>query len=251
LVLHGLYNNIRLTDSHIHLADLEKWEPINNSPVCSCAASLSEMKKLVLLKNQYPNLVYSAFGIHPQNIDLNNVLILDELLASNSINAIGEIGFDFFTKELASTFDIQQEAFNIQIELAIKFSKPVIIHCRKGMDKIFIYSKQLSKLPAVIFHSFSGSSVEGNSLLKKGINCFFSFGKSLLKEKNRCIQCAKELPLERILAETDAPFHKLPLEKTTLPSDIILVYKEISKIKEIFLEEISLEVEKNFYNAFG
>ena len=180
-----------------------------------------------------------------------NVLILDELLASNSINAIGEIGFDFFTKELASTFDIQQEAFNIQIELAIKFSKPVIIHCRKGMDKIFIYSKQLSKLPAVIFHSFSGSSVEGNSLLKKGINCFFSFGKSLLKEKNRCIQCAKELPLERILAETDAPFHKLPLEKTTLPSDIILVYKEISKIKEIFLEEICLEVEKNFYNAFG
>lgn len=250
-VLHTLSKELKFTDSHIHLADLDNWTPINNSYVCSCAHSKFEMEKLNFFEKKYSNLVYSAFASHPQNPSLNNIPLLENLLSTNSIKAIGEIGFDFYSKELAANFSMQQEVWNIQLELAIKYNKPIIIHCIKGIEKIFTYSKLLTKLPAVVFHSFGGSSVEAHSLMKRGINCFFSFGKPLLRGNKRAIQCVKELPHERLLAETDAPFQKLPTEKTTLASDIVFIYKELAEILELPLEEICKKLEKNFFSAFN
>ena len=111
----------------------------------------------------------------------------------DKIFAIGECGFDLFTDEYKSTFAEQKEIWNAQLELAIKYDKPIIVHCRKGMCHIFESIEKLKKIKAVIFHSFSGSVTEAISLRKKGVNAFFSFGKPILNGNKNAIQCVKSL----------------------------------------------------------
>ena len=164
----------------------------------------------------------------------------------DKISAIGECGFDLFTSEFKSTLDKQKEVWNYQLELAIKYDKPIIVHCRKGMCHIFESVEKLKKIKAVLFHSFSGSMVEAQSILKKGINGFFSFGKPILNGNKNAIQCVKSLPLENILLETDSPYQTLKGEEVTNPSDVLKVYKEVFNLRQEDTEVIVSKVSENF-----
>lgn len=163
----------------------------------------------------------------------------------DKISAIGECGFDLFTPEFKSTLDKQKEVWNYQLELAIKYDKPIIVHCRKGMCHIFESVEKLKKIKAVVFHSFSGSMVEAQSILKKGINGFFSFGKTILNGNKNAIQCVKSLSLENILLETDSPYQTLKGEEVTNPTDVLKVYKEVFNLRQ---EDTEVIVSKVFHN---
>ena len=220
-----------LFDAHFHYAvcknhgielpvfddDIE-WKGI------SCAHSKEEFE----IQKSAPDSVIQSYGMHPQNAENENIKessdFLEELLSKNLISFIGEAGFDYFTSEFKDSADLQEEIFNIQLDLALKYNKPLVIHCRKANHKLFEYSKQLKKLPEVLFHSFMGPPVEARSLLGRGINGYFSFGKQLLNGNKKAIACVKELPPERVLAETDAPFQYLKGEYYTDLKDIIRVY---------------------------
>ena len=169
----------------------------------------------------------------------------------DKISAIGECGFDLFTPKFKSTLDKQKEVWNYQLELAIKYDKPIIVHCRKGMCHIFESVEKLKKIKAVIFHSFSGSMVEAQSILKKGISGFFSFGKPILNGNKNAIQCVKSLPLENILLETDSPYQTLKGEEVTNPSDILKVYKEVFNLRqeepEVIVSKVFHSFDKIFY----
>ena len=169
----------------------------------------------------------------------------------DKISAIGECGFDLFTPKFKSTLDKQKEVWNYQLELAIKYDKPIIVHCRKGMCHIFESVEKLKKIKAVIFHSFSGSMVEAQSILKKGINGFFSFGKPILNGNKNAIQCVKSLPLENILLETDSPYQTLKGEEVTNPSDILKVYKEVFNLRQEEPEVIVSQVFHSFDTIFN
>lgn len=169
----------------------------------------------------------------------------------DKISAIGECGFDLFTPEFKSTLDKQKEVWNTQLELAIKYDKPIIVHCRKGMCHIFESVGKLKKIKAVVFHSFSGSMVEAQSILKKGINGFFSFGKPILNGNKNAIQCVKSLPLENILLETDSPYQTLKGEEVTNPSDVLKVYKEVFNLRQEDSEVIVSKVFHNFDKIFN
>lgn len=219
-----------LFDAHFHYAvckemgiglpDFEDYEWLG----ISCAHSREEY----LIQKTAPSSVIQAYGMHPQNAANENIkesaAFLEELLSKNLISFIGEAGFDFFTEEFKSAAGLQEEIFNIQLDLALEYNKPLVIHCRKANHKLFEYSKELKKLPEVLFHSFMGPPVEARSLLERGINGYFSFGKQLLNGNKKAIACIKELPSERILAETDAPFQYLKGEKYTELTDIKRVY---------------------------
>ena len=231
-----------------------------------------------------------SFGVHPQNPDKNLLSYLESILESekydikpdikydnntikydifqnkydknmtsllkydinyDKIFAIGECGFDLFTPEFKSTLDKQKEVWNYQLELAIKYDKPLIVHCRKGMCHIFESVEKLKKIKAVIFHSFSGSMVEAQSILKKGINGFFSFGKPILNGNKNAIQCVKSLPLENILLETDSPYQTLKGEEFTNPSDVLKVYKEVFNLRQEDTEVIVSKVFHNFDKIFN
>ena len=113
----------------------------------------------------------------------------------------------------------------------------MIIHGRKCNDRFFFYAKQLSKVPAVLFHSYMGTFNEAQSLLNKGINCFFSFGKPLLNGNKKAIECICKLDSRQLLLETDAPFQVLKGEEYTKPSDIFNVYEKAFEIRGISSED--------------
>ena len=229
---------------------------------CTCAHSIPEYEKQKQLLLQIANSAFhsadirSAFGMHPQQPALENALFLEQLLEKNEICAVGETGFDLFTDEFKVTLEKQKEVWQIQLELARKFSRPLVIHCRKAMNFIFADSRQLKKLPAVLFHSFPENPDAAFSILNHGINAFFSFGKQILNGNKKAIACVKSLPLQNLLLETDAPFQTLKGEKFTSPDEIKKVYEQAFYLRtsknspqefSIFCQSLC----RNFESLFG
>ena len=202
-------------------------------------------------------IAFASYGIHPQSPTLRDktfiekeLSFIENLLTEKKIIAIGECGFDFFTPEFKSTAPEQEIVFNEQLSLAQKYNVPLVLHLRKSIEKIFTYSRELKKLPAVIFHSFPGTLREAQSLQNHGINAFFSFGKPILNGKKASIDCVQNLPIQNILFETDAPYQTLKDEKETLPSDIKKVYQRACELRKIGLEKLTESVFKNFTKAY-
>lgn len=202
---------------------------------------------------------FASFGIHPQIVNnsylktefQNDLAFLESLLVSKKIVAIGECGFDFFTSEFKSTAKEQEIVFQPQLELAQTYAVPLILHLRKSIEKIFSYSRELKKLPAVIFHSFPGTLREAESLKNHGINAFFSFGKPLLNGKKSAIDCTKNLPPENLLLETDSPYQTLKGESETFPEEIKRVYEKAAELRGTTVEALSEIILKNFKNAYA
>ena len=204
------------------------------------------------------SMVFASYGIHPQSPALRDktfiekeLSFIENLLAEKKIIAIGECGFDFFTPEFKSTAPEQEIVFNEQLFLAQKYNVPIVLHLRKSIEKIFTYSRELKKLPAVIFHSFPGTLREAQSLQNHGINAFFSFGKPILNGKKASIDCVQNLPIQNILFETDAPYQTLKDEKETLPSDIKKVYQRACELRGLSIEDLCEKIFINFKSALN
>jgi len=225
-----------LFDAHFHYFNCKKlgicdfplgWQGI------SCAHSKEEWD----IQIQAPSSVLQVYGMHPQNAGNENVKeaadFLEGLAREKKIIAIGEAGFDYFSEEFKACKKEQEEIWNIQLELALKYGLPLVVHCRKANEKLFEYSKKLAGLTEVLFHSFMGTPIEGKSLLNKGINAYFSFGKQIFNNNKKVIACVKELPAERVLAETDAPYQFLKGEKFTRPDEIVKIQEEIKRLQSL------------------
>lgn len=202
-------------------------------------------------KRSVPLKLVKSFGILPQNPDKAGLETLKTLLKTNSIDAVGECGFDFFTKEYSANRENQIICFEKQAELAAEYGKPLVIHNRKALEMIYAYRQLLCSVPSVIFHSFAFGPKEAESIVSKGINAYFSLGKQLLNGNKKALQCAENIPPERLLLETDAPYQTLKGEQFTRLSDIRSVYEKTSEIKKIELNELCEEIKNNFLKAYG
>ncbi|MCR4741324.1 MAG: TatD family hydrolase [Treponema sp.] len=238
-------NEIIFSDAHCHLVNCRELncdQRPKNWLGATTILSIEEWNKAVFDFD-----LFYTFGIHPQAVCKENkeeivktLDFLEKLLqeknnpqsGNKKIAAIGEVGFDYFTQEFKENAAFQEEIFNNQIDLALKYNIPLVIHCRKANHKLFEYSSKLKKLPAVLFHSFMGSPVEANSLIKKGIKAYFSFGKQIMNNNKKVIACVKELALENLLLESDAPYQTLKGEEVTKISDIQKIYQEAYKLRE-------------------
>lgn len=241
------------SDAHIHIAEISHWQPFEGNdsflPVCASAHSQEDFLRVEELLGS-KNLCKKTFGIHPQAPSTELLPFLETLIKEKRISAIGECGFDFFP-EFASSAEEQKTVWKLQLDLALKNSLPLVIHCRKALPQIFAYSAELKTLPSVIFHSWAGSSIEATALLQRGVNAFFVIGKQVLNGNKRVIQSASQLPLDRILCETDAPYQTLKNETESLASDIKDVYRKVSELRQISPEILTSEVLKNFERAFS
>lgn len=243
-----------LFDAHFHYSELKNHDFPENWKGCSCAHSVQEWNIQINISENKKNNVTLAFGLHPQSasfIDIQkNLDFLEDLLRNNKIQAIGETGFDFFTSNFCAYKDKQEIMFNSQLDLALFYKKPVVIHCRKANEKLFENSKRLKQLPAVLFHSFMGSVVEANSLLNKGINGYFSFGKQIMNNNKKVIQCCSQLNLENLLLETDAPFQTLKGDAFTNLNDIEKIYEAFYSLRTEDKNFIDYKLKQNYNNLF-
>ena len=269
--------NIFYFDAHFHLADcMYDNIPLPGNDMewyaCTCSHSQEEWEITERFRNKFGmtesydarhaelvsashDRLYVSYGLHPQSAGYINVKenadFLENLLQQHKLHAIGEAGFDYFTAEFKQHAATQEEMFNIQLELALNYNKPLVIHCRKANEKLFEYSKQLKKLPGVLFHSFMGMPNEAQSLIARGINAYFSFGKQVLNNNKKVIACVKELPDSVLLTETDAPWQFLKGEKFTHPADIKKVFEAFCQIKNQSADLMQNSIKRNFLNLFS
>lgn len=249
-------------DTHAHYDDeafaadrVEVLNNLTNNNVCAVVnpgAGVVSSKKAVELANAY-DYIYAAVGVHPENIDdmqkYDYISELENLILQNKkVVAVGEIGLDYhFVNDNKQE---QKELFESQIQLALKYDLPVIIHDRDAHgDTLEILKKYR---PKGVVHCFSGSAEMAKEVLKLGMYIGVG-GVVTFKNAKNIIEVVKLAPLESIVLETDAPYlAPVPLRgERNVSSNIKYVARKISDIKQINLDYL-LEITKgNAYNLYS
>jgi TatD DNase family protein len=182
-----------------------------------------------------------CFAIHPQLPAVKErppfapLLDLLETLAAGGgigrLNAVGETGFDLYNDAFRATEAVQDELFAAHLEIALRHSLPLVLHVRRAMHKVFAHTASLKKLPAVVFHSYPGTAGEGESLLRRGVNAYFSFGASITKNHKEMIRAAATLPLDHLLLETDAPYQPLRGREFSRWADLSVILRGLARVR--------------------
>ncbi|MDR0324442.1 MAG: TatD family hydrolase [Treponema sp.] len=204
-----------------------------------------------------------CFAIHPQmfrgekgqkEAGDEHLSVLDKLASEKRIAAVGECGFDLFNETFRETEALQEKFFKAQTEIALRFNLPVVLHVRRAMHKIFAVSNILKKCRAVIFHSWSGALEEGEALLRRGVNAYFSFGNTILLNHKQAIRCCALFPADRLLTETDAPFQPQRGENFSCWKNLPQIIETAAALRHEAgsSDSIKLEsqIETNFKNIF-
>ena len=214
---------------------------------------IKSSKRAIEIANKY-EFVYAAVGIHPSDVNKegNSLFELESLLTNKKVIAVGEIGLDYHWENNPSK-EIQIKWFIDQIKLANKYNLPIIIHSRDAMgDTINVLKENKQYYEKGIMHCYAGSIESSKELAKLGF--YFSFaGPLTYKNADQLRSVAKEIPLDRILIETDDPYlTPTPFRgKRNEPSYVIYVAKELANIKELSYEEICDITYKNSMKVVG
>ena len=205
------------------------------NPGCSLASSRNVDK----LTREY-DFLYGAVGSHPDVADEVNEAVLEEyrmLCKQNpKIKAIGEIGLDYHYEDIPR--DIQKKAFRMQMELARELNLPVIVHERDAHEDGM---KIVEEFPDVtgVFHCYSGSYEMAKWLIARGWYIGFT-GVLTFKNARKAIEVASQIPLDRIVLETDCPYMAPePFRgKRNDPGKIYRMAEKLAEIRGLSVEEI-------------
>jgi len=218
------------------------------------------------LAQKYDEL-YAIVGVHPHHadkIELGATWIEDlEAIAKNPrVVGIGEIGLDYFNYKSNGIVDkkIQQEVFDLQINLAHKLKLPIQIHNRlAGEDVISMLKARKHLLQPVpgMFHCFAGSTDVLKSALQMGFFIGFD-GNSTYpglapKETVELSELIAKTPIERIVTETDSPYlTPIPHRgERNMPENVILVGKHIADVKNLSFHQVMEHTTQNVYTIFN
>ncbi|MDR1411767.1 MAG: TatD family hydrolase [Spirochaetaceae bacterium] len=186
--------------------NLEEFEAQENLALEAARDGAAPLALCFAVHPQFPAACGGEGGPAPRWETAELLVTLETLAAEKRLSAVGETGFDLYSKAYRDTEDEQEELFRRHLNVALRRDLPVVLHIRRAMHKVFSYSKELKALPAVVFHSYSGTFAEGKSLLGRGINAYFSFGNAVLLNHKAAMESCARLPPERLLTETDAPY---------------------------------------------
>ena len=253
-------------DTHSHLDDkdfaddldavIQRAKDAGVETILIPNINLQGLQHLTDICKQHPQYLYPMIGLHPEEVKEGYQQELDQMhdiLASNPNQyvAIGEIGLDFYWDD---TYRNEQlDAFEQQINWAIEFDKPLMIHSRNAHRELCnIMEKYRDANLAGVFHCFTGTADEARQLLtfesfKLGIGGVATFKKSTLPEVLK-----NEVPLSRIVLETDAPYlAPVPYRgKRNESSFITAIVGCLSAIYGCEPQNIAVETKKNAFFLF-
>lgn len=206
-----MYQNI--FDTHSHYDD-EKFNPDREellsslqsqgvSHIVSCGCDIETTKFNFDLSKKY-DFLYFASGFHPECLEgatLDDLKIIEEYAKDKKCVAIGEIGLDYHW--MSSTKEVQKEFFTAQIELAKKMDLPVIVHDREAHGDTLDILKETK--PKGVVHCFSGSVEMAREIIKLDMYIGFN-GVVTFNNARKSLEVAKEIPLDRLVLETDCPY---------------------------------------------
>jgi TatD DNase family protein len=213
------------------------------------------LNKILKITSDY-NCVYGTYGIHPHEAknhkNIKSQDIIKKINLSKKIIGVGETGLDFYYNH--SEKNEQLECFEEHIISAQVLNIPLIVHTRSAEIETLqlLEKKKKEKDFKILIHCFTGSRDFAFKLLD--LNAYISAsGVVTFKKSVDLASTFKELPNNRILVETDAPYlAPVPLRgKSNEPSYIVHTVKFLSELKKIPFEDFSKITSNNFFNLFG
>lgn len=216
--------------------------------VVSISNDIQEIKVNLGLQKKYDNL-YFTIGVHPHNANQlttrKNELIklVEENINNPKCFGIGECGLDY--NRLFSTKEEQIDAFKFQITLAKKYNKPLYLHCREAYDDFIMIIKEQNYFNGLV-HCFTGTLSQALEFTRLGFKLGIT-GWLLDKRRNHDLLNAiknKNITINMLVVETDAPFMPIYPKKTSEPSDMGYIIEEIARLKNIDV----IECGKIIYN---
>ncbi|WEK69783.1 MAG: TatD family hydrolase [Candidatus Chryseobacterium colombiense] len=164
-------------------------------------------EKMLQLEAEYPSHIFSMMGLHPCYVKPESwekeLEIVKNYLDQRGFPAIGEIGIDLYWDK--TTLDIQVKAFEQQIDWAIEMDLPIVIHTRESFEETFevLEKKKRPKLRG-IFHCFSGNLEQAKHAID--LNFILGIGGVVTFKNGKIDQFLHEIPLDKIVLETDSPY---------------------------------------------
>lgn len=250
-----------LIDSHAHVL-YDEYEDsnkvidnaVNNgvNKIMIICCTLDEAYKAIELKKNNNELFDIACGFHPEDTDKikeEDFIDLEELMKSEYVTALGEIGLDYYwVKDNANE---QKILFNRQIDLANKYNKPIIVHSRDAIKDTFDILKEHKVTRTGIIHCYSSSLEMAREFIKLGYYISFA-GPVTFKNANEPKRVATNIPIDRLLVETDSPFlTPSPFRgKQNEPMYIENTYEEIARLRDIDVKELIDNVNINYAKLF-
>jgi len=222
------FRKVILYDSHTHCKNRLDNTSSKFVSVCNIIARTSTSLPLD------SNLFYSV-GIHPWYLESweEKFDYLQSIAHQKNILAIGECGLDYC---IDSDKQIQKEVFKKQIELSEKLKKPLVVHAVRSYADVLQIRKEIKLKQNWVLHAYNSSWQMAQDLQQFG--CYFSFGKQVLNAPEKLKEVIRNLPLRRLLIESDED-SKLLLE----------IYNRIAELRKITLKELIL-IQKNNFQTF-
>ena len=244
-----------MVDTHCHVF-LEDYPDIDdvikrmdNNIIIVSGVDDASNKEVLELCSRYDN-VYGTLGIHPESAsDKYDLDFVSNHINDPKIVAVGEIGLDYYyTKD---NRDAQIDLFCRQIEIALEFDKPIVVHSRDAIADTYEIIKKYGIGSKTDIHCFSSSVEMAREFVKLG--CKLGIGGVLtFKNADRLKEVVREIDISNFLLETDSPYMSpVPLRgKRNEPYNIIYVAEQIASIKGIGLDDVLKITKENSFKLF-
>jgi TatD DNase family protein len=252
---------MKLIDTHCHL-NVAAFDGDREQVVSQAIASGVQMMVVpaiapkgwvdaIILSQRHPQCCY-ALGMHPMTVDdarPNSIAELDNVISKtlqveNKLVAIGEIGLDFYVTK--KNKEAQEQFFSEQLNIAKQYDLPVILHVRSAIDDVLKHLRRM-KVRGGIAHAFNGSLQQAEAFINLGFKLGFG-GAMTYSRATKIRDLAKNLPLEAIVLETDAP--DMPPEwlgkkERNSPKELLQVANVLADLRRIPLSQIIEITSKN------
>jgi len=257
-------DNIMLVDSHCHLDfpdfanDLDgivaRAEAAGIGRIVTISTRVRQFERLRAIAERFPN-VYCSVGTHPHQADEEDGIPASELVALTKhpkVVALGEAGLDYFYKH--GSPEAQARGFRAHIQAARETGLPLVIHTRDADEDCGkILDEEIAKGPfKAVLHCYTGGRDLAMKAIAHGLSISFT-GILTFKASQALRDIAAELPADRIMVETDAPFlapgkHR---GKRNEPAFVVETAKVLAETRGVSLEEMSRQTTENFFRLFS
>ncbi len=251
-----------LIDTHAHLemrafdedrdAVVRRAGEAGIDVIVTVGTNLQDCRKAITIAGRYDS-VYAAIGIHPHDvkgIDGETYHLIRRLAGQPKVVAYGEIGLDFFRNR--SPRNDQIRCFGEQLELAAELGMPVIIHDREAHRETLEMLAGWKGKKGGIIHCFSGDAVMAGKCLESGFYISIP-GPVTYPKSEKLLDVVRQVPLDRLLVETDAPYlspHPCRGQRNE-PAYVVYTAKKVAETKGLPLEEVAEATSRNARAVFG
>jgi len=250
-----------LIDTHCHLHDArfdeDRAEAINRAreagvqAMITIGCDLDTTQKAQALSLIHDDIYFSA-GFHPHEAKLahkNAADLLRPFALHKRCVAIGECGLDYYYDH--SPRDVQMDVFVQQAHLAAELQKPLVVHVREAFDDCLTVLDSVPNLKTVVIHCFTGSLSVAKTMVDRGYYLSIP-GIVTFKAPGELVEVVAQIPLDRLLVETDSPYlAPLPYRgKRNEPAYVVKVAEKVAEIKAMALDEVAAILTDNSKRVF-